>query len=400
MKRKCFIRPLLWLLACLIALAPACMAEAATQATDAGVRVECGVLGIKKHGNLVLDISCAALMSQGFEYGDILRVEIAGGAYEIPLCSNYSDVDNGALICRAVEDDPNEGGSVELAINMGDLATWLGIAGKVKIEEDPGFRWDYAGAYADGVSVALSILEKGGYLEQFELHRLTRSNERTDYPDLTDEQYANFRNIATTGMGANVLYRSSSPVNPEINRNREADAAVNAAGIRTVINLTDSAGVMKGYEDYAYTCYAALDVLPLDMVVDFSSEAFRDSLAEGLRFLAAREGPYLVHCTEGKDRSGFVCAVLECLMGATAREVYDDYMLTFYNYYGIAPGDDKYDAVLNSNIARFLARAFGVQDIAAGGVDLSACAKAYLQGLGLTGEEIAALKDRLGTDIK
>ena len=41
-------------------------------------------------------------------------------------------------------------------------------------------------------------------------------NNREDYPELTDEQFANFRNIATTGMGAGILYRSSSPINPEL----------------------------------------------------------------------------------------------------------------------------------------------------------------------------------------
>ena len=382
-------------LAALLALVSSACAEIAECP-----QVETDVREITKFGNLVLTITSKSFLSLGYEVGDIISVNIGDTSLDVPICTDYDDADVGAPLCRVAEETKPDGKNVLLAINNGDLATWLGVATRTTIDEDPGYRWVYAEAYAGGVPVTLSLVEKGGYLEQIKLHRLQMSNNRADYPNLTDAQYANFRNIATTGMGANVLYRSSSPVNPEINRNREADAAVNAAGIRTVLNLADSEARMKGYEDYAYTCYAALDVLPLDMVVDFSSEAFRNSLAEGLRFLAAREGPYLVHCTEGKDRSGFVCAVLECLMGATAREVYDDYMLTFYNYYGIAPGDDKYDAVLNSNIARLLARAFGVQDIAAEGVDLSACAEAYLQGIGLTGEEIAALKDRLGTDIK
>ena len=34
--------------------------------------------------------------------------------------------------------------------------------------------------------------------------------------------------------------------------------------------------------------------------------------------MASHEGPYLIHCTEGKDRTGFVSALLECLIGAGA----------------------------------------------------------------------------------
>lgn len=54
------------------------------------------------------------------------------------------------------------------------------------------------------------------------------------YPDLSDEQFANFRAITTTGIGAGKLYRSSSPVNPETNRNLIADRAV-SAGITKLV---------------------------------------------------------------------------------------------------------------------------------------------------------------------
>jgi len=51
--------------------------------------------------------------------------------------------------------------------------------------------------------------------------------------------------------------------------------------------------------------------------------------------MASADGPYLVHCLEGKDRTGFVCIVLEALMSATYQEIVDDYMLTYNNYYHI-----------------------------------------------------------------
>lgn len=282
--------------------------------------------------------------------GDIITVKLGDSDLDMPVCSDYSNVDVGAPVSRVIQADNADDSYVILAINTGDLATTLGIATRTTIEENPGYRWDYAEAYANGITVTLSLKEKGGYLEQMALQQLPMSNVRTDYPDLTDEQYANFRNVATTGMGANALFRSSSPVNSDYNRNQEADTAVNAHGIRTVLNLADSESVMKGYEGYAQTYYSQLDIIPLDLIVEFESESFRDGLAEGFRFLADHEGPYLVHCTMGKDRAGFTCAVLECLMGASEDEVVSDYMVSYYNYDGIAPGDEQYGPIADSNI--------------------------------------------------
>ena len=52
------------------------------------------------------------------------------------------------------------------------------------------------------------------------------------------------------------------------------------------------------------------------MGTSFDTEEFRNKLAEGLRFFAAHEGPYAVHCQEGRDRTGVVAVLLECFMGA------------------------------------------------------------------------------------
>ncbi len=146
--------------------------------------------------------------------------------------------------------------------------------------------------------------EKGGYADEYLIHQLVRSADRADYPQLTDEQYANFRNVATTGMGAGALYRSSSPINPELNRAAEADEALNAAGIQTIMNLADTEATMKEYEDYGIRYDQQREVIALGLSVDYASVEFRAKLAEGLEFLAAHEGPYLVHCTEGERPRG------------------------------------------------------------------------------------------------
>lgn len=392
---KRMIRLLALALAALLLTGSLALAEIADCPT-----VETDVVEIKKYGNLVLGISGNALLEMGYEYGDIANFDIGGTVWAIPICSEYNDVDAGALVCRVYKADQAEDSTATLAINSGDLATTLGLAVQSKIEEDPGYRWDYAEGYADGIPVTISLNEKGGYATQIMLHQLQRSDVREDYPNLTDAEYANFRNVATTGMGANALYRSSSPVDPERNRNREADAAVNAAGIRTVMNMADNQATMEGYEDYANTYYSKLDVIPLNMVLDFNAESFRDALAEGFRFFATHEGPYLIHCTLGKDRAGFASAVLEALMGASADEIVADYMVSQYNFFGVTPDDERYEAIADSNIRKSLAHAFGIENIADPANDLAALAENYLREIGMGDDEITALKANLGTDIK
>ena len=134
------------------------------------------------------------------------------------------------------------------------------------------------------------------------------------------------------------------------------------------------------------------------MSIDFFSEEFEQALAEGFRFLASHDGPYLIHCQEGKDRTGFAVAILELLMGADMDEVVADYMLTYTNYYGIQPDTEQYNEIAGSNIERSLTRAFGLESIREENLELQSCAEAYLTRIGMQESEIITLKEKLGED--
>ena len=85
-------------------------------------------------------------------------------------------------------------------------------------------------------------------------------------------------------------------------------------------------------------------------------------------------------------------------MGATIDEVVADYMVTYYNYYGVEPGTEKYDAIANSNILKSLATAFENDSISSD-TDMSAEAEEYLLAIGLTEGEIVALRSVLGLHV-
>lgn len=349
------------------------------------IQIKTKIYEIAKHGNLVLYMYGKDLYDKGFEHGDIVEIAIGDKKWDVPLCTSYSDVDNGEVVLRATGDTDG----VVLAINMGDFATSAGIAQKTVIDEEPGYRWDYL--MESTVEITITMKEEGGYREQWLIRQLVRTNERANYAHLSDEAFANFRVIETTGMGKGVLYRSSSPINPDLGRNTYADKAAEKAGIITVINLADPSNTYEGTEN---TYYSTCQVVYVNLGMDFLSKTTLNGLAEGMRFIINNNGPYLIHCNEGKDRAGFVSALLECLMGATLDEVIDDYMLTYYNYYGVEKGTEKYDAVLKNNLIKALNTTFKVDDVYK--ADLAREAAAFLmEDAGLTADEVSALKGKL-----
>ena len=255
---------------------------------------EGGVTEIQKYGNIVLDIDPAKLQEAGFAYGDVLAVKVNGKELQIPLCTNYSDVDTGELVAR------DSGGVLIVAVNMGDFATTNELAVK-ETAEDGTYTWKVPeGRSIEDITVSIAMGEKGGYRDQYLIHQLERTNERSDYA--SDQVFANFRGIAAGDLGENALFRSSSPVNNELGRAAFADNFAEANGVRAVMNLADSnenIDVCIAAEGFDSPYYAGLyrdgRVKALNLGVDFTAADFQKGLAEGLRFFAANEGPYLVH---------------------------------------------------------------------------------------------------------
>lgn len=353
----------------------------AAGAAENSAQVSGTVAEVQKYGNLTMDIKPKALYDAGYKLGDILKVTLGENVLNIPFCTSYSDVDTGSLVVR--DDQAKE--LLVVAINMGNFAT------------------KYNAKVGDKVS--FSLLEKEGYLSEYLLRQLKRTNVRSDYA--TDSIFANFRSITTTGIKPAVLFRSSSPANNELGRAAYSDALAKAVGVGAVLNLADSDEELKGYfalkdfsSDYYKSLYDGGKVIGVNMDVDIAGEDFGKKLVEGLRFLIKNNGPYLIHCTEGKDRAGFVSALLESLMGAKFDEVVADYMTTYENYYKIKKDSEQYTSIAKSNIIASLTTVVCGKEKGAdiSVVDLAAAAENYLKKYGMTSDEIASLKKKLSAD--
>ncbi len=339
-----------------------------------------------KYGNIGTDISTAVIAGAGYEVGDILKVEITDQeALSFPYGTGYSNVDQGSPLAL----DDTSAHTLAMAINRGDFATTYGLGTK----NADGASYTMTA----GKTIKVSLDEKGGYLKEMELRAIDdkRTNERKDYS--SDAVFANFRAITVGDVAEGRLYRGSSPVNPELGRNTYADDFLKKNGVKAVLNLADSEEIMKAYEGYDKTYYATIAVKPLNLGVDVKADDFNAGLKEGLVWLTQQEGPYYFHCTEGKDRAGFTAALLEMLCGASVKEITEDYMLSFENYYFVKKGSEQWDYIAQSNIEKSLLDITGAKDAAElAKVDTAKAAEKYLtETVGLSADEVAALKDAL-----
>ena len=365
------------LVLCVMLLQLSACAPAGTP-SDEVEAVRATVVEIEKYGHAVLDISTSDFADIGYEFGDIVCVRFDSYEADMPFFDGYYS-NPGTVMLRGLAPEEN----IAVCINYGDLSAETGI--------EPG----------DIVEITMS--EKAGMLEFQELCSLKYSNDRADYSD--DVTFANFRGVTIGSIGDGKLYRTASPINNENGRASYANDLIASVDVATVLNLADSVEDIEEYceaedfdSEYYRNLYKAGKVIALDMTANFYSDKFAHSVADGLSFLAHNEPPYCVHCTEGKDRAGFTIMVLTALMGAELEEIIDDYMLSFYNYYGIDKENEpkRYETVFNNNLLAMLCHVMDVETYEElKKVDLESAATKYLLGAGMTESDILALKNKL-----
>lgn len=354
------------------ALIPAlALFSAAHPAPAEETRITGRVTEVEKFGHAVLDLTEGDFTGAGFELGDIVTVSAGRFTGEVPCLNGYY-VDQGEPMVRVRAD----GSGIALCVNYGSFAETAGIG--------------------PGDPVTITMAGKAGALFLQEINNLEYTNERGDYA--SDEAFANFRAVEE-----GKLYRSCSPADNRYNRAAFADRLISRAGIQAVLNLSDTEEEIRGKftgEDFASPYYKGLydagKVLPLGVAIDFSSDEFGEGIVRGLSFLAGQDTPFLVHCTEGKDRAGFAAMILEALMGRSADEITDDYMASYTNYYGIMPGTEKYGMIAEKNVKEMMRSVAGLEKGASlEGTDPRKAAEAYLTGHGMARETLETLEAKL-----
>ena len=341
---------------------------------------DCGIIEDEEFGAVYIDTSIEDFNALGFEYGDSVDVVFSNG-YELrdlPYYNGYySRTDEPLLVGYPGSKH------VKAAITNGD-----GL-------------WEVAGL-KDSDTVTVTLVEKGKYQEIQNARDVHYVDDRDAFEN--DAVFANFRGVEAGDIKADRLFRSASPCDNKHNRATYVDALMGEAGVALILDLADSEEMLAEYpEAEGFDCpnflklYEAKKVVAVGLKMNFGSEEFRDKLGEALITMSEQPGPYLVHCTEGKDRTGFVCMLLEALCGASYDEIVEDYMITYDNYYGITrtSDPDRYRVIVAEVLDPMLQAMLGDDGADLATADLKSAAEAYLKDAGMTDDQITALRNRL-----
>ncbi len=335
-----------------------------------------------KFGGVYVKLKIEDFNNKGFKFGDSVDVKFSNGyeLLDLPYYNGYYvDIDEALLVGYPGYD------YIKVCVNYGD-DLWV----TAKLEE------------TDTATITLS--EEGKYLKiqnAMDIH----------YPetqgDLSDDVFANYRNVKVGKIKDKILYRSASPVDNTHNRASVVDKLMKNNRIGYIINLSDSNDdlvVHMSKDDfnspYFLSLYKNKKIIALSMNMQFKEQSFKDNLVKGLTAIANNNGPYLIHCVEGKDRTGYVLMVIEALLGANYQEMVDDYMLTYDNYYEITKEKDleRYETIKEKNIDLMLHYIIGDEknekDLSKID-DYSKYAKEYLLSIGMKEKDINKLINRL-----
>ena len=331
-------------------------------------------------GGVYIKMTGEDFNSLGYSHGDSVNVEFSNG-YKlegIPYYNGYYTKNGEPLLIDYPGYD-----YIKAAINNGDDL------------------WNVAGL-EDGMTASITREEGGKFLKIQQSRDIHYEDNRKLFE--SDEVFANFRSINTYGMKKNTVYRSASPCDNQHNRATFVNSLIKTAGVNFILNLSDDDAKIEKYmsaEDlscnYFKMLYETGKVAPIALNMNYGSDEFKEKVAKGLSEMAKREGPYLIHCTEGKDRTGFVCMLIEALCGAGYKDIEKDYMLTYSNYYGITRKTDseKYETIVENVLKPMIQSLTGDETIDIETTDLTAFAEDFLLSGGMTAEEIAMLRKNI-----
>ena len=333
------------------------------------------IVSYNEFGAAMLDFTETDMTKAGFTLGDVISITVDGKEIVMPYYDGYY-TRNGEYLCVAYPTYPS---ICFTANNVGLPEELTGL---------------------EGHAVTVRMKEKGGCIDVQQALSMKYTNEREDYALISDAAFANARGVSAGKMASGILYRSSSPFSNEINRAKYVSEYLEQAKVMTVLNLTDTEEKMAAYDMPAYSrsLWEGGQVILCPLKADPTADDYNQRLVAALKELPSRPAPYVVHCTEGKDRTGYVCALLEGLCGATYEEIVADYLITYDNYYQITPVKDP--ALCNTLVSLRLNTCLmyyaGVTDEAQlPEVDYAKAFASYLLSHGMSQQQLDALVQAL-----
>ena len=351
-------------------------------------------------GGVYIEMTIEDFNALGFEYGDSVDVVFSNGYRldDIPYYNGYY-VDPGNPLLVGYPGYDYIKATVNYGQDLWDTAN-LKIGAEKEEKPDTGLWLNADLEEHDTASVYLH--EKGKYLDIEQASDIHYKDERDQFP--SDEVFANFRAVNMGNLKENVIYRSASPCDNQHKRAPYVNDLIEQAGVNAILDLADTEVKIERYinaDDFSSPYFLSLyengKVLPIGLNMNFYSEEFAAKTAKGFADLSKLDTPYLIHCTEGKDRTGFVCMLVEMLAGSDYQAIVDDYMITYDNYYQITKEKDpaRYDVILQRNLIAMMKYVTGADEEGLKTADLAAAAEKYLLNAGMSEEDLASFKAKI-----
>ena len=337
----------------------------------------------EEFGGAYINISIQAFNNLGFKFGDSLDLAFSNDVkYEdIGYYSGYYVPAGQELVVGYPGYD-----YIKFCINYGD-----DVYAKHNFNTD--------------TKVTITVNEEQKYKDIEETLSISYSDDVTKYE--SEEQFANFREITAGRAKPGLLYRGASPIDDSRKRSAVVDSLLQKNGIQYNIDLADKEESVYGenpnkkyvVHDYFQSLKDDNKVVFLGMAAAYKNDDFSNKMKTLFLSILNNDGPYYIHCLEGKDRTGYVCMVIEALLGASYDELIEDYFITYHNYYGIEKGTNKYDVIKSMHIDEMIRFVF---DFDKGtlllGANFKSKANSYLLAIGLTQEQIDAVQTKLAKD--
>ena len=282
------------------------------------------------HGNtLVLDIGMDDLESLGAEIGDDILVKIDDDAFSALLSpsSKYKGI-------------PIYGGYI--AEVSGKVTVGYTSCNHVTLD------------YKVGDILTLSREGRDPIIDKMPNYLNGHSDDPDDYDN--DVVFGNLREVSGGDLVPDRLYRSASPWNAG-NRSPIADDYHKELGTEFMICLNMDEEELAGYAEMMPEAYASglyREGKVSCQLVHAAVHSYPDDMRFLIDSLLEAEGRTGIFCTYGKDRTGFYCAVIEGLAGATYDEILTDFMASMCNYYHIEEGSEEYDTIAENYPQRVL----------------------------------------------
>lgn len=319
-------------------------------------------------GDVLLDLAEIDL-----EYGDSVNLSFSGG-YQVEAVPFYPEFygDKGNTILTDFYDN-------------------LAIAGVSS-------SFNRVANIQPGETVTITMEKPGRYKEKNEAYTVNSAYEQ--WEGQTDEAYRNAREVRAGSIAAGVLYRGTSPFDTEYGRAELMDAYIRENNIQCALNLTDNEEMLKERMDQlpAHTREMIENgqVIAAHLGVEYTDPGAMQTIGESLVEMTGREGPWLIHCSLGRDRTGVICALLEALCDATYEEVVADYMQSYDCLHGIDMNPESLQYQLfKQRIDEILESMFEISRDQLPACNLRQEAEDYLTRCGMTAAQIEALRTRL-----